>query len=164
MTMRSHTRADIMSARTLGELARHPHVRAEHAATWIARDAHPQLSPAHVTANLDALAQDFDAEQLDDVDAHVLVEPQDLRRTTHHAGGKQVPLDLKEGVGADVQPIADHRVRGADKARQQDSPGGKRAEPVRQPVDALGKCKQGFHRRVQVSISNPDGRALGSCV
>lgn len=95
MTMRSHTRADIMSARTLGELARHPDVRAEHAATWIARDAHPQLSPAHVTANLDALAQDFDAEQLDDVDAH-----EQAAALVHH-------LSLKHGFHGNAREYYD---------------------------------------------------------
>jgi regulator of sirC expression with transglutaminase-like and TPR domain len=70
MTMRSHTRADIMGARTLGELVRRLDARVEHAAIWIARDAHPQLMPAQVTAGLDALASDFEAEQLDELDAH----------------------------------------------------------------------------------------------
>ena len=58
-----------MGARTLGELARRPDARVEHAAIWIARDAHPQLLPTQVIAGLDALASDFEAEGLDELDA-----------------------------------------------------------------------------------------------
>lgn len=58
------------TARTLGELVRRHDVRAEHAAIWIARDAHPQLSPAQVTAQLDALARDFELEQPEQLDPH----------------------------------------------------------------------------------------------
>ena len=60
----------ILSARTLGELVRRPDVRAEHAAIWIARDAHPNLVPSQVLANLDGLVEDVEAEGLDELDAH----------------------------------------------------------------------------------------------
>ena len=61
---------DVMACRTLGELVRHPDARAEHAAAWIARDAHPQLVPSQVLAGLDQLAVDFEAEEADDLDPH----------------------------------------------------------------------------------------------
>ncbi|MDB4974019.1 MAG: hypothetical protein JWN48_2360 [Myxococcaceae bacterium] len=66
--MKSH-RA-ILAARTLGELVRRPDVRAEHAAIWIARDAHPHLVPGHVLAGLDALVEDFRVEHLEQLDPH----------------------------------------------------------------------------------------------
>lgn len=68
--MRSSARDDIMASRTLGELVRHPDVRAEHAAAWIARDAHPQLVPAQLFASLDALASEFEADDLEGLDPH----------------------------------------------------------------------------------------------
>ncbi|MDB4976495.1 MAG: hypothetical protein JWN48_4836 [Myxococcaceae bacterium] len=61
---------DILAARTLGDLVRRPDVRAEHAAIWIARDAHPNLVPSHVLASLDALVDDFHVEHLEQLDAH----------------------------------------------------------------------------------------------
>jgi regulator of sirC expression with transglutaminase-like and TPR domain len=63
-------REDILGCRTLGELVRRPDVRAEHAAIWIARDAHPQLVPQQVVAKLDALAQDFEGDQIEQLDPH----------------------------------------------------------------------------------------------
>lgn len=63
-------RADILASRTLGDLVRRPGVRAEHAAIWIARDAHPNLVPSHVAISLDALAADFAVEHLEQLDAH----------------------------------------------------------------------------------------------
>lgn len=63
-------RADIMTCRTLGELVRRPDARVEHAATWIARDAHPQLVPGQVLSGLDALCADFEVEEPDDLDPH----------------------------------------------------------------------------------------------
>ena len=68
--MTSPARDEIMACRTLGELVRRPDARAEHAALWIARDAHPQLAPAQVLASLDALAAEFDVEEVDDLDPH----------------------------------------------------------------------------------------------
>jgi regulator of sirC expression with transglutaminase-like and TPR domain len=55
--------------RSLSELLRHPLAHEEHAAIWIARDAHGTLVPRDVLAQLDALADDFDAEDLDELDA-----------------------------------------------------------------------------------------------
>ncbi len=64
-------REHILGCRTLGELVRRPDARAEHAAIWIARDAHPQLVPQHVLTQLDELAQDFEGlDGADDLDAH----------------------------------------------------------------------------------------------
>jgi regulator of sirC expression with transglutaminase-like and TPR domain len=68
--MTSGLRAEILACRTLGELVQHPDARAEHAATWIARDAHPQLVPAQLLASLDGLAADFEAEEPDDLDPY----------------------------------------------------------------------------------------------
>jgi regulator of sirC expression with transglutaminase-like and TPR domain len=62
--------AGVFSARTLGELVRHHDVRAEHAAAWIARDAHPQLNPSQLSAELDAIASDFEVELPDELDPH----------------------------------------------------------------------------------------------
>lgn len=64
------SREDMFGCRTLGELVRRPGARAEHAAIWIARDAHPQLAPQQVIAKLDLLAQDFEGGAADDLDAH----------------------------------------------------------------------------------------------
>ena len=65
-----YPRADILASRTLGDLVRRPDVRAEHAAIWIARDAHPNLVPSHVSAGLDALVDEFVVEHLEQLDAH----------------------------------------------------------------------------------------------
>lgn len=67
---RPSERFSILSARTLGELVRRHDVRAEHAAAWIARDAHPQLSLTQLSAELDLLASDFEVEQPRALDAH----------------------------------------------------------------------------------------------
>jgi regulator of sirC expression with transglutaminase-like and TPR domain len=63
-------RAEILGSRTLGELVRRHDARVEHAALWIARDAHPQLLPSQVLAGLDALAADFESEGLAELDPH----------------------------------------------------------------------------------------------
>jgi regulator of sirC expression with transglutaminase-like and TPR domain len=55
---------DLFACRNLGELVKQRGVQVEHAAIWIARDAHPQLSPLQVLAELDALAADFDVDGL----------------------------------------------------------------------------------------------------
>jgi regulator of sirC expression with transglutaminase-like and TPR domain len=74
-------RADILASRTLGELVRRPDARAEHAAIWIARDAHPKLLAQHVLSGLDALAVDFDVEGIEDLDAH-----EQATALAHHVG------------------------------------------------------------------------------
>jgi regulator of sirC expression with transglutaminase-like and TPR domain len=61
---------DVFQSRSLAELLRHPESQPEHAAIWIARDAHGTLAPREVLAQLDALASDFEAEDVDDLDAH----------------------------------------------------------------------------------------------
>jgi regulator of sirC expression with transglutaminase-like and TPR domain len=48
-----------LACRTLGELVRREDARVEHAALFIARDAHPQLAVPSVLAGLDALAERF---------------------------------------------------------------------------------------------------------
>ena len=60
---------DAFQSRSLSELLRHPEAHEEHAAIWIARDAHGTLVPRDVLLQLDALAADFDAEEVDDLDA-----------------------------------------------------------------------------------------------
>ena len=76
-----NVRSDVLASRTLGELVRRPDARAEHAAIWIARDAHPKLVPSQVLASLDALAVDFEVEQADDLDAH-----EQATALAHHIG------------------------------------------------------------------------------
>jgi regulator of sirC expression with transglutaminase-like and TPR domain len=61
---------DLFDCRSLAELVKRRGVQVEHAAIWIARDAHPQLSPAQVLLDLDTLAENFDADALDTPDAH----------------------------------------------------------------------------------------------
>jgi regulator of sirC expression with transglutaminase-like and TPR domain len=64
----SFTLDDLFRSRSLAELLRHPLSHVEHAAIWIARDAHASLAPREVLAQLDALAVDFEVdapEQLD---------------------------------------------------------------------------------------------------
>lgn len=59
---------DVFDCRSLGELVRHPLSNEEHAAVFVARDAHGTLKPRDVLAQLDALAEDFEVttpEQLD---------------------------------------------------------------------------------------------------
>jgi len=64
------TEQDFFSCRNLGELVKQRGVQVDHVAIWIARDAHPQLSPHHVVAELDALAADFKVEGFESLDAH----------------------------------------------------------------------------------------------
>lgn len=59
---------DVFQCRSLSELLRHPLAHVEHAALWIARDAHGTLAPREVLAQLDTLAEDFEAEALDELD------------------------------------------------------------------------------------------------
>jgi len=75
------SRADILAARNLGELVRRPDARAEHAAIWIARDAHPKLAPSQVVAQLDALVHDFEAEHIEQLDPH-----EQATALAHHIG------------------------------------------------------------------------------
>jgi regulator of sirC expression with transglutaminase-like and TPR domain len=65
----SDARDDALQCRSLSELLRHPLAHEEHVAIWIARDAHGTLAPRDVLAQLDTLAEDFDAEDLDELDA-----------------------------------------------------------------------------------------------
>lgn len=61
---------EALQSRSLSELLRHPDAHEEHAAIWIARDAHGTLVPRDVLLQLDALATDFEVEELDDLDAN----------------------------------------------------------------------------------------------
>lgn len=61
---------DFFACRNLGELVKQRGVQVEHVAIWIARDAHPQLSPTQVLSELDALAADFRVEGFDQLDGH----------------------------------------------------------------------------------------------
>ncbi len=61
---------DIFACISLGDLVKRADAKAEHVAIWIARDAHPALVPAHVTAGLDALTHDVDAVGVRERDAH----------------------------------------------------------------------------------------------
>lgn len=72
---------DPLSSRTLGELVRREDARVEHAALWIARDAHPQLVTSQVSDALDTLAGDFDADATDELDAH-----EQATALCHHLG------------------------------------------------------------------------------
>jgi regulator of sirC expression with transglutaminase-like and TPR domain len=58
-----------LACRTLGELVRREDARPEHAALFIAKDAHPQLKPEKVLATLDALATHFELTDVGAVDA-----------------------------------------------------------------------------------------------
>lgn len=60
---------DAFQSRSISDLLRHPLAHEEHAAIWIARDAHGNLQPRDVLAQLDALASDFEPERLSDLDA-----------------------------------------------------------------------------------------------
>jgi regulator of sirC expression with transglutaminase-like and TPR domain len=59
-----------LASRTLGELVRREDARLEHAAIFIARDAHPQLVPTQVVDTLDELAEGFELTNPEQVDAH----------------------------------------------------------------------------------------------
>jgi regulator of sirC expression with transglutaminase-like and TPR domain len=62
--------SDPLSSRTLGELVRREDARLEHAAIFIARDAHPQLIASQLVESLDELAEGFELKGPDEVDAH----------------------------------------------------------------------------------------------
>jgi regulator of sirC expression with transglutaminase-like and TPR domain len=64
----SYALDDVFQSRTISDLLRHPLAHVEHAAIWIARDAHGTLAPRDVLAQLDALAEDFEAQALDELD------------------------------------------------------------------------------------------------
>lgn len=66
----SFTLDDVFRSRSLAELLRHPLSHVEHAAIWIARDAHASLVPRDVLAQLDALAADFEAEAPEQLDPY----------------------------------------------------------------------------------------------
>jgi regulator of sirC expression with transglutaminase-like and TPR domain len=70
---------DLFACRTLGELVKRRGVHVEHAAIWIARDAHPQVAPAQLLAELDALASDFEH----DPDARLSIHDQ-ATALVHH--------------------------------------------------------------------------------
>ncbi len=50
---------DVLTCRSLAELVKQKDALPEHVAIWIARDAHPQLVPAQVSAQLDTLAEEL---------------------------------------------------------------------------------------------------------
>lgn len=60
---------DAFQSRSLSELIQHPLAHEEHAAIWIARDAHGTLQPRDVLLQLDLLASDFEAEGVGELDA-----------------------------------------------------------------------------------------------
>jgi regulator of sirC expression with transglutaminase-like and TPR domain len=61
---------DVFRSRSLAELLRHPLSHVEHAAIWIARDAHASLIPRDVLAQLDALAADFEVDAPEQIDPY----------------------------------------------------------------------------------------------
>lgn len=61
---------DVFRSRSLAELLRHPLSHVEHAAIWIARDAHATLVPRDVLAQLDALSADFEVEEPNQLDPY----------------------------------------------------------------------------------------------
>jgi regulator of sirC expression with transglutaminase-like and TPR domain len=64
------TLGDVFRCRSLAELLRHPLSHVEHAAIWIARDAHASLAPREVLAQLDALSADFEADEPQQLDPY----------------------------------------------------------------------------------------------
>lgn len=68
----------------LAALVVRPGVRNEDVATFIARDAHPQLSPAAVTRALDALSSDFACEGMKDLDDRELATALVHHVSLHH--------------------------------------------------------------------------------
>jgi regulator of sirC expression with transglutaminase-like and TPR domain len=60
----------VFRSRSLAELLRHPLSHVEHAAIWIARDAHAGLVPRDVIAQLDALSADFEVEAPEQLDPY----------------------------------------------------------------------------------------------
>ena len=76
---------------------------------------------------------------------HVLVAQQRVAGAEQEHGREQVPLDLQEGVRADVERLADDRVDGADQHRGQHQPGHPAADELVQPVDRPGQLQQCGH-------------------
>lgn len=66
--MKSPDGVDLLQCRSIGELLRKPEANEEHAAVWIARDAHGTLVPRDVFTRLDALAASFEVEEPEDLD------------------------------------------------------------------------------------------------
>jgi hypothetical protein len=75
----------------------------------------------------------------DHVDAHVLLAHHGVAGGQQEDGGEQVPLDFQERVGADVEGLADHRVRGADQHGRQHEPGDPATDELGEAVDASGQ-------------------------
>ena len=80
----------------------------------------------------------------DDVDAHVLVAQQRVAGAEQEDRREQVPLDLEEGVRAEVERLADDGVGGADQHDDQDQPVDEAADALVDRVDDAGQGEQGF--------------------
>jgi len=61
---------DVFDCRSLSDLLRHPLSNEEHAAVFVARDAHGTLKPRDVMAQLDALAEGFEVERAHELDPY----------------------------------------------------------------------------------------------
>lgn len=59
---------DVFECRSLSEMLRHPLSHEEHAALFVARDAHGTLRPRDVLTQLDALAEDFEVKTPEELD------------------------------------------------------------------------------------------------
>jgi hypothetical protein len=103
-----------------------------------ARRDQEEQCPEEVDPELAALGE----LHVEDVDAHVLVALERVRRAEHHDGGEQVPLDLEPRVARHVERVAHHRVARADEAGEQDAPVGDLAESPVHRVDQQRQLEQ----------------------
>jgi regulator of sirC expression with transglutaminase-like and TPR domain len=75
---------DLFTSRNLAELLKRRGAQVEHAAIWIARDAHPQLAPAQLLGELDALAADFGRDGIGELDQHAQAAALIQHLAAHH--------------------------------------------------------------------------------
>ena len=72
-----------------------------------------------------------------DVDAHMLVFLQRVRRTEQENGREQIPLDFQQAIRAVVENEADNGIAGADEGHQQNQPECTFADALVDQVDQL---------------------------
>jgi hypothetical protein len=77
--------------------------------------------------------------------ADVVVALQGPGRHQHEHHGIEVPLDFEPGVGAQIQRIANYRVRSAHDDREQAEPGRRAADALVEAVDQRAELEQRVH-------------------
>ena len=82
---------------------------------------------------------------VDDIDADMFILSQRIGGGEHEGRAEQIPLRLQPGIRRDIEHLADDSVSGADQNRNQDEPGDRFTDDLRDMIYEPAEAEQCFH-------------------